>query len=144
MEKGATVDIGDMRGATPLQHGVASLQIVKALLERGADPNARRSDGATAVHAAASLGNVEVLRFLVEKGGLAASATEDGVTPLLVAATDETLIDALAGASDITKALAIPGPATDSIITHSREEKRGDAPLSMAVRKGARGSAKLW
>jgi len=142
LEKGATVDIGDMRGATPLQHGVASLDIVKALLERGADPNARRRDGATAVHAAASLGNAEVLRFLVQRGGLAASATEDGVTPLLVAATDETLIDALADASDLKKALTIPGPATDSIITHSREEKKGDAPLSMAVRKGARASAK--
>jgi ankyrin repeat protein len=142
LDKGATVDIGDMRGATPLQHGVASLQIVKALLERGADPNARRRDGATAVHAAASLGNVEVLSFLVQKGGLAASATEDGVTPLLVAATDETLIDALADASDLKAALEIPGPATDSIITHSREEKRGDAPLSMAVRKGARLAAK--
>ena len=143
LEKGATVDIGDMRGATPLQHGVASLKIVKDLLERGADPNARRRDGATAVHAAASLGNAEVLRILVERGGLSASATEDGVTPLLVAATDETLIDALADASDLKKALTMPGPATDSIITHSREAKTGDPPLSHAVRKGARSAAKL-
>lgn len=144
VERGATVDLGDRTGATPLSHSVASAETVAQLLAFGADPNAPRRDGATAVHAAVSLGNAPVVRALVAHGGRAATRTRDGATPLLVAATDDALIDALQNASDFRDALAVPGPgAVASIVSHSREERAGDAPLTVAVRKGARKAAQL-
>ena len=135
LDKGATVDIGDMRGATPLQHGVASLQIVEALRERGADPNfdARRRDGRA--RRGVALGNARCCASCRERWTVM-SATEDGVTPLLVACTDEALIDALADASDLKAALDHSGPR-HGLDHHALGPKKSRRPAS--VDGGAQG-----
>lgn len=54
--------------------------IVLALLEAGADPNARQQVGFTALHEAASEGLDEMARLLVAHGARVDLATEDGKT----------------------------------------------------------------
>ncbi len=46
----------------------------KFLVERGADPRAKRNNGGTALHAAAECGNEDVCRYLVEDCGLDVNA----------------------------------------------------------------------
>ena len=60
---------------------------VRALLERDADVNARQGDGATALHWAAHLNDLDAADLLI-RAGAAVDATNDlGVTPLWVATT---------------------------------------------------------
>jgi ankyrin repeat protein len=44
------------------------LELVRLLIERGADVNGRRRDGLTALHGAAYRGHCEVIRFLLDHG----------------------------------------------------------------------------
>lgn len=54
--------------------------MVKTLLERGADPDARQQGGWTSLHNAAAQGNVEIVRLLRAKGADVSARTEDGKT----------------------------------------------------------------
>ena len=73
----AQPDLVSRRGALPghtglrtaLHFGVHHPEIVRALLERGADPNVRdQGDNAMPLHFAAERGDVDVIRLLVEHG----------------------------------------------------------------------------
>ena len=54
----------------------------KMLVQSGADPNLSMGDGRTAVHIAASCGNLMVLRSLLQNGGSAELEDGEGETPL--------------------------------------------------------------
>jgi ankyrin repeat protein len=58
----------------------------RELLERGADPNARDSVGATPLHYAALNGHVNAVKKLLEHGADVNARDKDGFTPLHVAA----------------------------------------------------------
>jgi len=67
---------------TPL-HAATSrgdAEMVRKLLERGADPDARQQGGWTSLHNAAAQGNVEIVRLLRGKGADVAAKTDDGKT----------------------------------------------------------------
>ena len=72
---------------TPLHSAAAGgrAEIVRALLEADAEPNARQQGGFTALHAAAQNGDVEMARDLLEYGAERAAATDDGRTALSIA-----------------------------------------------------------
>jgi uncharacterized protein len=57
------------------------LQLVNLLLERGADVNARRRDGMTALHAAAYRGHLKVIRRLLEAGADTSIRAHDASGP---------------------------------------------------------------
>ena len=57
--------------------------MVRKLLDKGADVNARRADGLTALHRAAALGHKYIVSVLMESGADAnAKIIEHGITPL--------------------------------------------------------------
>lgn len=59
---------------------------IKAAVNKGFDVSASRSDdGYTLLHAAAEMGNADLVRFLMGKGANAAALTKDGASPLATA-----------------------------------------------------------
>ena len=62
------------------------LDIVRMLLDNGADPNAQQERGYTALHAAAQHGDRELAELLLERGADRALGKDDGETPAELAA----------------------------------------------------------
>ena len=58
------------------------LDIVRSLLDRGADVDERNSLRMTALHAASSKGNLEVAKLLIERGAYVNARSRGGWTPL--------------------------------------------------------------
>jgi ankyrin repeat protein len=89
LERGADVHTVSptFGNVTPLHSGAAgkSADVVHALLEADADPNARQSGGFAALHAAAQDGNAGMARDLLAHGADPNSETDDGRTPLSIA-----------------------------------------------------------
>ena len=82
---------GSSSGHTPLirassqYESDASVELVRALLEAGADVNETNFDGRTALHRAASLGNTEIVRALLDAGANPNFYGVDGNSPLSLA-----------------------------------------------------------
>jgi ankyrin repeat protein len=73
IEEGSDVKAVDSLGFTPFWNCARDSEtgLCKFLVERGADPSAKRNDGTTALHgAAASRSGLDVFRYLVEDCGL--------------------------------------------------------------------------
>ena len=92
VELGADVRLASRpAGFTPLHsavaddEGVAVNEIVRVLLDAGADPNAQSASGGTPVHTAAFTGNIAVLEMLLAAGGDATIADKKDKTPLDIA-----------------------------------------------------------
>lgn len=76
-------------GATPLMYAAlhAGEDCLRSLLDQGADPNTRNGSGATALMWAA--GDLSKVRLLLARGAQVNAASEDGRTPLMIAARHE-------------------------------------------------------
>lgn len=61
------------------------LEMVKRLLEQGADINQANSAGDTPLYVASEMGHVEVVRILIENGADINQAESNGQTPLMIA-----------------------------------------------------------
>ena len=59
------------------------LDVVRELLARGADVNARRNDGFAALHMAGAYSGAEVVRELLSRGAAVNAQADNGATPLL-------------------------------------------------------------
>src|ERR1035438_7524161 len=73
----------DKLGATALHDAVwtGHIQLVRVLLEHGADPNIPHAEaGATPLHFAAIKGNAEIARLLLDHGALIKTADRSGST----------------------------------------------------------------
>jgi len=60
--------------------------LIRKLLEKGADPNAKQQGGWTALHNAAAQGNLEAVRLLRSNGADLSARTDDGKTAADLAA----------------------------------------------------------
>ena len=96
------VDTRDEDGRTPLMHAVLAAKsdpdIVRLLIDRGADVNAADKKGWTALHFAAQAGNAELVRTLLESGAKPDPRDSDGATPLwrnLMSSTSMDIVRAL-------------------------------------------------
>ena len=80
---GADVDVLS-HGIRPLHvathHGL--VEVIRVLVELGANKEAKGASGETALHAAAFMGHVEAVKALVECGANIGAQGDDGLTPL--------------------------------------------------------------
>lgn len=90
VEKGADVNVPGPSDLTPflmfIQRG--RLDMLEYLLENGADMNAvmnARAMGLTALHFAVSMGNMEIVKWLLKKDANINAQTLEGDSPLMVA-----------------------------------------------------------
>ncbi|MBU1742758.1 MAG: ankyrin repeat domain-containing protein, partial [Proteobacteria bacterium] len=84
-----------------------NLKIVRMLLDRGADPNARDELGNTALHAAARHSTLPVVKLLVARGARVDVRNRTDQTPAK-AAEDEYLYGAPEGSVEQRKARMMP------------------------------------
>jgi ankyrin repeat protein len=61
------------------------VEVVRMILERGADPTVQDKDGRTPLHEASLWGHVEVVRMILERGADPTVQDKDGRTPLHLA-----------------------------------------------------------
>ncbi|MFA4829695.1 MAG: ankyrin repeat domain-containing protein [Thermodesulfovibrionales bacterium] len=85
------VDVNErVMGTTPLLEAVfykccASLDIIRLLLDKGADPNLGTSSGWKPIHYAVDNGNVNVVKLLLDRGADITVRNHRGKTPLKMA-----------------------------------------------------------
>jgi cell wall assembly regulator SMI1 len=93
LEKSASANVLFKDGAAPLHHAVSTenLEMVKLLLDAGADPNSvSKGNEDTPISLAAEGGQVETVRTLLEGGANPNSENSLGLSPLGLAAMGET------------------------------------------------------
>ncbi len=112
-------------GAAPLADAVSRQDraAILALLKDKADVNEKQPDGATALHWAANLNDLDAAGLLLKAGAKVDATNDYLVTPLALAAEN----GSLAMVSSLLKAGANPNLATES----------GETPLMTAVRAGS-------
>ena len=87
------VDFRDAIGGTPLMGAAykGKVQVVKSLIERGADPSLMDKKGWNSLHVAANGGDADIIDLIHTQVPNIESKTGDGCTPLMIAAFNSKL-----------------------------------------------------
>ena len=127
------------QAAPALAHALSAphgrLEVLKGLIELGADVNERDRDGLSALSFAAIAGNVQALLLLLEGGAEVDLATSQGRTPLMLAASR--------GHEDAVGVLLMRGAdpertAKGGVTARSLAEEQGYPRLAEAIDLAAR------
>jgi ankyrin repeat protein len=88
LASGPAINFMDKDGVTPLMYAACynRVEVVKTLIERGADVNAVRADGFTPLLLAIFFGHIDVVRVLVENGADVTATTRFGTSAHMWAA----------------------------------------------------------
>ncbi len=125
---GGDVNLKDRRGATPLMYAAAAgnVDAVRALLAAGADPKAKNAFDATALMWGVT--NLEKVRLLVDAGADVNARSKQGMTPLLIAASN-------AGSIEIVRLLLAKGAEVKSKSDSTPAAADANDPLATRRRK---------
>jgi ankyrin repeat protein len=117
--------VADSDGGTPLYFasGDGHIEVVRLLLDRGADITAANFHGSTPLYCASWGGHVQVVRLLLDQGADVTVANKYGWTPLISAAIN--------GKVDVVKLLLAIDRAEPDL-----KDRTGRTPLFYAVRNG--------
>jgi len=123
---GALVEAKDNNDRTPFLYSVAGLsddlEAAQVLLKHGADINAGDTEGGTALHSTAHLGNMKGMPWLIARGADVNRRKKDGSTPLIIALRNQRF------------------PAARYLLEHRADvnyrDDRGQTPLHYAARYG--------
>ncbi|KAI2808945.1 ankyrin repeat domain-containing protein [Blomia tropicalis] len=82
-----SVNVSDVDGYTPLHRASYNnrIEVVKYLIENGANVRAKTMDGWEPIHSAAQWGNVQIVRILMASGGDINARSNGGNTPFHLA-----------------------------------------------------------
>jgi ankyrin repeat protein len=124
----ADVNEPDVHRMTPLHYGAkrGNLDVVRYLVQKKADKEARNGTGQTALLAAAQTGQADVADFLIASGADPNAEADHGVRPLHRAAAaghEEVVRVLLKGRAD---PLAIDGFLMESAVHHAAREGHAD------------------
>ena len=128
LDAGGSVNLRSRHYYTPLAQmawktGPDDVEVAGILLDNGADIKAASRHGWTPLHHAAGAKNIELLRYLIERGApLELRTTDIGYTPLMLAAAD--------GSVDVVVALAQLGANVEA------RSEGGTTPLYQAAVNG--------
>jgi ankyrin repeat protein len=103
--------------------------LLKILLDRGLNVNAKDADGDTPLHRALGVGRTDIVALLLEKHANVNSANNAGETPLMLAAADNK--------TENTRAFL------DRHADVNARNKQGETPLMFAARNGRLENVKL-
>ncbi|GFR05473.1 ANK_REP_REGION domain-containing protein [Trichonephila clavata] len=85
LSKGASVNVRDIDGKTPLHYAAFTGKGVELILSKGASIEAKDKNGWTPLHYAAWQNRLNAARLLVDKGANIGAKGNDGKVPLIVA-----------------------------------------------------------
>jgi ankyrin repeat protein len=131
---------------TPLHFSseIGKVNVMRYLLDNGAEINARNPDQETPLHVAASRGEIEASQLLVRKGASVDARSSSGKTPLHVAAamrySDETLLGILLAAGADVNARSHTGqtPLHEAVVVGDLNEEAVCVLLQAGARVDAR------
>lgn len=115
------------RAEVPLHRAIQNgwdLELITRLLERGADPNARRADGTSALAMAVGAGREDVVALLRQRGGIDDATPAQRFLGACAAGRREAAIGLLAGHPEWRRELAAEAAAIAV-----RAAKAGDGPV---------------
>lgn len=117
------VNMADQHGATPLMHATlyADAELMRLLIDKGADVNIADASGATALMWGA--GDLAKVRLLVQHGANVDARSQLGRTPLLVAST-------YAGNAEVVQLLLAAGASAND------RDQFGETALTSASKRG--------
>ncbi len=130
-QEGVDLEARESHGSTPLVEAVIyrQMQVAEALLENGANVNGLGPVGRTALHCIAPRLDVEMLRWLLERGANPDARDLDGATPLHHAAFFPAPADIFEG-RDVESALH---PLLESTSDINAVNNIGQTPLHIAA-----------
>jgi len=113
-------------GGTPLMYAayIGNIEVIKLLIEKGADVNARNNHNGTALMLAAQRGDLVLVKLLIEKGADPRVRHASGYTALMYAAASES------SDSELIKVFLAKG------VELNVKANDGETALKLAGRKG--------